>query len=348
MTSNSSLLFARDAKEQINERFRKVAKSYSQLFYQQKDYIHTLLDGGHNQSSGIFRESLLKNFLETVLPKAVSVDSGFIYGFDQLPSSKQIDILVWDSMRHSAVYQTKDFVIITPESVIAAISVKSNSAKSDIEHSLENLLSVSRLEIRFRSQVGGSAQKPLYRPITKIAFFYNSPNNIERVSNQISHFFMERFASEEELAREMVEAFSNCNPMRLDDVHAYQVERILPKLVLSVDENDFSLIQGWGPPDDLSGDRTYGQSLKRLPYLYPQGKNLTTPLEKMVYEILTSVYIALNTQGWSLVAAWGDLDPVTGSRVGDASEIISQQGLKLLDPDRLAGYGDPTVPLGKT
>jgi hypothetical protein len=126
-----------EERKQILTNFRTVAKSYSALFRAQKNHIHTLLRGAHNYSSGVFREGLIRNFLTTVLPQSISVDSGFVYGFDQMPNSRQIDILVWDSGRHAAVYRTREFVIIPPEAVIAAISVKTALSKDDLVESLE-------------------------------------------------------------------------------------------------------------------------------------------------------------------------------------------------------------------
>src|SRR3989338_5949579 len=100
--------------KQIMPRFRTVAKSYAKLFRAQRDHVQELLRDAHRYSSGLFRESLIRNFLTTVLPRSVSVDSGFVYGFDQIQNSRQIDILVWDSTHYAAVYRTREFVIIPP------------------------------------------------------------------------------------------------------------------------------------------------------------------------------------------------------------------------------------------
>lgn len=119
-------------------------------------------------------------------------------------------------------------------------------------------------------------------------------------------------------------------------------------MILSVDETDFSLTQGFGPPilefpgyllNPSLSPPVYGPGLKRLPYLYPQNHEITTPLEKMIYQVITAVYVSLGTKGWSIVAAWGDLNPALGARSGDASELIEKDGVCLLDPERLAGFG---------
>jgi len=54
--------------KQILSHFRTVAKSYADLFRAQRNHVHELLRGAHSYASGVFRESLLRNFLTNVLP----------------------------------------------------------------------------------------------------------------------------------------------------------------------------------------------------------------------------------------------------------------------------------------
>ncbi len=320
---------------QILTRFRAVAKSYTALFRAQQDHIHQLLGSAQNYSSGIFRESLLRNFLATVLPQSISVDSGFVYGFEQVPNSRQIDILVWDSDRHAAVYRTREFVIVPPEAVIAAISVKTTLNKKDLVESLENLLSLTPLELIYR--VRPTSKTSLLRPITKIVVSYKGPLRLNRTLNAVGEFFQERFANDQTLAAEMIDAFQNFDPIYPAQKQMHQVKRVIPKLIAAIETDDASMIQGWGPPNDLRGETTYGPAgLRRLPYMYVQENKLTTPLEKVVYQVLGSVYLALGTPGFSLLSAWGDFNPATGSRDGDAEEIDEDRGVQLLDPNRLA------------
>ena len=82
-----------------------------------------LLGAAHNYESGIFREGLLREFLRDILPKALEVGSGFIYGFDEVPTSGQLDVVIWDSSHHSPVYRTTEFVIVPPEAVVSVISL---------------------------------------------------------------------------------------------------------------------------------------------------------------------------------------------------------------------------------
>jgi hypothetical protein len=331
--------------QQILKNFRVVAKSYADLFRAQRNHVHELLRGAHNYSSGVFRESLIRNFLTTVLPQSVSVDSGFVYGFEQVPTSKQIDILVWDSGRHASVYRTREFVIIPPEAVIAAISVKTALGSTDLIDSMQNLLSLTPLEQAYRTAEDPASGEEVFHPIMKMIVSYEGPPKVESALDTIGAFYQERFATDPILAAEMIAAFGDFNPFDPAPKHRHMVERIIPKVVAAIESSEVSLLQGWGPPDDLFGAERHGPGLRRLPYMYLQDNKLTTPLEKVVYYILASTYAVLKTTGSSLVSAWGEFNPTTGFRVGDASEVVENRGVRLLDPDRLAqpddGKADP-------
>ena len=115
-----------------------------------------------------------------------------------------------------------------------------------------------------------------------------------------------------------------------------------------MDNPGSSRLQGWGPPDDINGALQraigspgslpkYGPSnLCRLPYLYRQRGQLTTPFEKLIFYVLGSAYRFLGTQGGSVVSAWGDFNPVHGMRLGDAAETEDVGAEALLDPEQLA------------
>lgn len=320
---------------QILRNFRKVAKSYADLFRAQRDHVHHLLGGAQRFSSGVFREGILRNFLTSILPQSVSVDTGFIYGFDQVQNSNQIDILIWDSARYAPVYRTREFVIVQPEAVIAAIAVKTTLDKRSLVESLGNLLSIAPLEILYRNRNDPDSGKPIFFPIQKIVVSYDIPLDVDVVLASAGSFFCEKFSVDHGLAHEMIEAFSKFDPLNPAREHTDRVERVLPSLIVGL-EGNASLGHGWGPPQDAGGHHVYGPGLRRLPYMYPQHNDLTTSVEKLAFHLLQSVYLSLGTPGWSLVSAWGEFNPVTGIRVGDASEQIWARGVPLLDPNNLA------------
>ena len=55
----------------------------------------------------------------------------------------------------------------------------------------------------------------------------------------------------------------------------------------------------------------------------------------MVYYILRLVHDYLNIKGWSTAAAWGDIDPVKGTKSSSVYEIIENEGQSLIDYENL-------------
>lgn len=325
-----------DDNSQILKQFRKVARSYAESFSTAKNHIANLLGPTQNYSSGIFREGLLKSFLTEHLPRAVSIDSGFIYGFEEVTNSRQLDIIIWDSLRHSAVYKTREFVIVPPESVIAVISVKSNMEPGDVKDSLENLFSISPLEFAYRDfpfREGDS----LCLPIAKFVVSYNGPAKQSTTLQTISEYYRDLLASSKEIAEKIIPVLQKVNPLNPEKDHVIQIRKVFPVQIAAIESNKISFLLGWGPPDDLFGAGSFGpHKLKRIPYIYPQQNKVTSPFEKFIHHILFHVYWALGTPGWSIISAWGDFNPVRHIRAGDADESIEKEGLPVLDPDKLA------------
>jgi hypothetical protein len=321
----------RDEKQIVKD-FRAVARSFAEAFKVTKDHVRSLLGSTQNYHSGLFREGLLRTFLIDLLPRAVSVDSGFIYGFGQVPTSAQLDIIVWDSSRHAAVYRTPDFVIVPPESVIAVISVKSNMTKGDIEGALDNLFSVVPLDLAYRGTWQDEAGKPTVPPILKCVVGYESPTNVESVLPTVSEFYATR-TTDPETAKTIAAALRKFDPHNPQPEQRYPLERVYTKLIVPLDGN-VSFLQGWGPPPDSTV--LVPPPLKRLPFMYRQGAALTSPLEKLVHRVLSAVYECLGTPGIALRAAWSDINPLTGWRFGDADEIEEPSGVALIDARYIA------------
>lgn len=318
------------------EKFRHYTASYIESFMAAKDRIFNLLSH-QRQASGIFREGLLKDFFRGLLPTNVSIDSGFIYAFDLLPPSRQLDILIWDSGRHAPVFRSADFVIVPPESVIATLSVKSNLENRDIDDGLQNLLSVTPIELQFRNFLSEGDQNPIFPPITKILVAYDSEREPRVIQQRVADFFNDLFAKDATLATYLRETFTRIDPMNPLPRDQYLISRILPRMIGTVQLTGPSFSIDYGPPGDPFGSQRFGPGLRRLPYIYQQANNLTRSFEKITFEVLQSVYLILGTLGWSHTSAWIDIDPDRGVRGGDAWEVQENTGLPLLDPDSLAG-----------
>ena len=324
------------AKTQELTRFRAFAKTRLAEFEARRDQLAQFLGGKHNYSVGAFRERLVREFVRSVCPSALSVDTGFIYGFDEIPNSKQIDVLVWRSDIYPAVFRTEDLVVVAPESVVAAIEVKTSLNTNSLTEALENLSSVAPLDLVFRGGPGEGQRRP---PIFEAVVAFDGMKDRKKILDAVASFYRAKFAGDAGLREPLVRALQHIDPINPNDKeHAWTVERMLVEFIgLIGGEKLASFHRGWGPPSEQFGAETYGGDLKlrRIPYMYPQGTKITTPLEKLAFWILVTTYRHLGTGAFSLVSAWADITPSKGWRSGDPFEWDTSAGVALIDPDTL-------------
>jgi len=314
-----------DDKNNILEKFRKMANIYYSDFNAKKDRVFNLLGAEQNQSSGIYREALIKEVLREILPKSVSIDTGFIYGFELYNNSKQLDIVIWDSQKHSPVYANEYFVIVPPESVIAVITIKTNLDAGELESSLENLLSISELDFVYRYKYSQYEKyEKTYLPIHKFAIFYNTKMDRDKVIYKIRDFYNNvlnetPFLKEQLFNLLMNEKFEHFSKNTED------FARLFPRQIFSLDNNDICYYFGFGPTKTKDiNPRNWG------PCVYPQKNDITKPFEKFIYYLLQIVYLTLDTPGIPTLCAWGDINPSLGYRNMDISEIIEDNGISII------------------
>ncbi|MCL6414073.1 hypothetical protein MIB92_00285 [Aestuariirhabdus sp. Z084] len=88
----------------------------------------------HAPSVGTFHENIVSNYLENFISKRFSVKTGFVFNSEIGGSSPQIDILIIDENIPSAyLFQDKDLVVATPDSVVCAIEIKTNFNKNSFD-----------------------------------------------------------------------------------------------------------------------------------------------------------------------------------------------------------------------
>ncbi|WP_062532307.1 DUF6602 domain-containing protein [Jeotgalibaca dankookensis] len=97
-------------------------KSITKELLAVKDRVEYFIGYSHHGENGGYREIILKNYLKKVLPKNVSVGTGFVKTSNKM--TKQIDIIIYDNSRPT-LFSEGDFVIATPESILGIIEVKS-------------------------------------------------------------------------------------------------------------------------------------------------------------------------------------------------------------------------------
>lgn len=114
------------------------------------DLLGRLIGGSHYPSLGQYKERLLADAIRDFLPRTVEVGTGFVMFphadmnppaggqfYDPLnhsafSMSRQCDILVYDIAKYPAIFRDRDFVVIRPEAVRAAIEVKGSLNRREV------------------------------------------------------------------------------------------------------------------------------------------------------------------------------------------------------------------------
>ena len=102
-----------------NEFFRLKAKELINALDQAHAFIKE-----HNLSRGLIAESVLRDFLCSILPGIAKVSQGFVEWNGIL--SPQCDIIIYDKIHYAPLYSYGEIEIVPSNAVYAVIEVKSN------------------------------------------------------------------------------------------------------------------------------------------------------------------------------------------------------------------------------
>ena len=102
-------------------------RSVALEFQAYKNRVRNMIGNHHWGEDGRYKEILLMNYLRRILPNTVSVGTGFVRIDDTLTS--QIDIIVYTN-DIPLLFHEGDFIISTPQNVVAIIEVKSKLYRS--------------------------------------------------------------------------------------------------------------------------------------------------------------------------------------------------------------------------
>lgn len=97
-------------------------RSVALEFQTYKNRVRNMIGNRHWGEDGRYKEILLMNYLRRILPNTVSVGTGFVRVDDKL--TNQIDIIVYTN-DIPLLFHEGDFIITTPQNVVAIIEVKS-------------------------------------------------------------------------------------------------------------------------------------------------------------------------------------------------------------------------------
>ncbi len=99
----------------------------------------------HNASVGTLREKLIKDILKPYLPNCYGVSGGLCYDENE-NKSKQLDIVLYDSMYSYRLPFDDDFIVFPCESVYGNIEVKTNLNKQTLNEAIDNIASLKKLK----------------------------------------------------------------------------------------------------------------------------------------------------------------------------------------------------------
>lgn len=146
----------------------------------------------HRPSKGSAREYVLKELLRQHLPKKLAIGSGIVIATDGT-ISKQMDIVVYDSMNTPIMYTAGDMQIFPVECVYAVIEVKSNLNSSELKMSIANIRSVKSMpKVAYVPQQGPiisttnlHGKEMDHFPVLGFLFAYSSIKNIKIIKDRL-------------------------------------------------------------------------------------------------------------------------------------------------------------------
>ena len=78
----------------------------------------------HAPTIGTFYENMLRSLLNETIPSKLKAGTGFIFDPNKNKSSKQIDILVYNSHDFAPLYSSGEFIVVSPEMAVSQSEVK--------------------------------------------------------------------------------------------------------------------------------------------------------------------------------------------------------------------------------
>ena len=105
----------------------------------------------HNLEDGKYREYLIKNLLNKIVPKKYSITNGFIIDSDN-NRTEEMDIIIYDS-NYVPPFFDETYTIVPIESVVAVIQVKTTLTKAQLKKAMKNINSIDKLNAKIGGKI---------------------------------------------------------------------------------------------------------------------------------------------------------------------------------------------------
>ena len=151
----------------------------------QSRQVRDLIGGQHWLSDGKHKEALLSSLIARYVPAGTIVCSGFVvHPSDHTVCSREQDILVLDALREAPLFYNDGLAVALPETVLAAVSVKTRFQKRELLDTCDTLNSV----------IGVASTALVKNPIWCGGFFFEDPSpstNLDRIEVTIKKVFQQ-------------------------------------------------------------------------------------------------------------------------------------------------------------
>ncbi len=118
--------------------------SLSRELESQANRVRNLIGDAHWLSDGHHKEALLGGLIKRFVPSGVSVGRGFV--LEAASPSKEQDLLLVDRRQEAPLFFENDLLVALPETVIGALSVKTQCEKKELTDALGGVASISSNE----------------------------------------------------------------------------------------------------------------------------------------------------------------------------------------------------------
>ena len=149
-------------------------KSIAAEFKAFEKRVRNLIDKSNWGEEGHFKEVVLMNYLKRILPKHLSVGTGFVRNEDKI--TKQIDIIIYNNT-FPVLFSEGDFVVSTSANVIGIIEVKSKIVSRDLCEIIETANNNAEIIV-------GQSDMNLFNGI----FSYNHESGPERYFDKLNEY----------------------------------------------------------------------------------------------------------------------------------------------------------------
>jgi hypothetical protein len=91
----------------------------------------------HAPTVGTFYEALLRDILHDIKPARLHVGTGFVFDLERHKPSSQLDVIVYDSTNRAALFQSREFSVVSSDILVSAAEIKKTLTLKDLRQCIQ-------------------------------------------------------------------------------------------------------------------------------------------------------------------------------------------------------------------